>query len=340
MGKTIGLDLGSSTTVICMQDQNENGIKSAPTVIAFEKKTKRVLALGSDAKKMIGRAPAQITVSTPISGGVVTDVENTTLFVTELLENLNVPSVFSHTEMVVTIPGGANKNEETALETAILDANISTFDLVEAPVAIALGAGMPVDLTNSITVVDVGAGQASASIISHGGVVVSSTTKYAGDEMTLAIADYVANTHGIIIGELTAEALKIKLATLNPSSPQKSMRICGKKKATKDNANSRVTRSATITSHELIPVLAPIANVIIATIKKTMQGIPPDISADISDFGILLSGGCAAMDGLAEYIEKAMRVRVFTTKTPSLDAAKGLLRIINGGRAYKNFVKK
>ena len=196
---------------------------------------------------------------------------------------------------------------------------------------------MPLDIATGRMIVDIGAGHADASVISHGGIVISSAVKSAGDAMTEAVAQYVADAHGIEIGELTAEAIKVKLGTLNPSAPQRSLRISGKVRANK-NAD-KITSSAVITSNELIPVLAPFADKIIETITSALENTPPEISSDISDFGILLSGGGAAMNGMAGYIEKALKVKVTTTKAPALDAARGLLRIINGGRTYAKFTR-
>ena len=199
---------------------------------------------------------------------------------------------------------------------------------------------MPLDISTGRMIVDVGAGHTEASIISHGGVVIASSIKSAGDAMTKAIADYVTKAHGIEIGELTAEAIKIKLGTLNPAAPQRSIKISGKVRADKSSKYiDKITASAVITSQELIPVLAPFADKIIETITGALEKTPPEISSDISDFGILLSGGGAALNGLAGYIEKSLKVKVTSTKTPALDAARGVMRIINGGRTYAKFTK-
>lgn len=338
MGKALGFDLGSACTAFCIQDEKE--IRMTPSVIALDKKTQRVMASGNEAKKMIGRTPAAVCVTRPIQNGLVADIASASILITEILEKIESASVFRRAEMVATIPFGTSKNDERALETAITESGIATLDFVEAPLAIALGAGMPLDIATGRIIVDIGAGHASASVISHGGVVLSSGIKTAGDAMTEAVAKYVAEAHGIEIGELTAESIKVKLGTLNPSSPQRSIKISGKVKASKNSIhNDRITASAIITSHELIPVLAPFADRIIETITEALEKTPPEISSDISDFGILISGGGAALNGMAGYIEKALRVKVTTTKAPALDAARGVLRIINGGRMYAKFTR-
>ena len=335
MGKALGFDLGSAFTAFCIQDEREIG--ATPSVIAIEKKEQRIIASGNEAKKMIGRAPSTINISKPIKNGLIDDIPTAALMISGILERLEIASVFKRAEMVATIPFGASKNDEHAFEAAIIDAGISTLEFVETPLAIALGAGMPLDIATGRMIVDIGAGHADASVISHGGVVISCGVKTAGDAMTEAIAHYVSEAHGIEIGELTAEMIKVKLGTLNPSSPQKSIRISGKAKA--DKSTGRITASATITSHELIPVLSPFADKIIDTITGALENTPPEISSDISDFGILLSGGGAALNGIGGYIEKKLKVKVTSTKAPSLDAVRGVLRIINGGRTYAKFTK-
>lgn len=335
MGRALGFDLGSAYTAFCLQDERE--IRTVPSVIAIEKRSQRVIASGNDAKKMIGRAPATINISKPIRNGLVGDISSTALLISEILERLEVASVFKRSEMVATLPFGATKNDEHALEAAITEAGISTLDFVETPLAIALGAGMPLDIATGRMIVDIGAGHADASVISHGGVVISSAVRSAGDAMTEAVASYISEAHGIEVGELTAEAIKVKLGTLNPSAPQRSLKISGKVRADK-NAN-KITSSAVITSHELIPILTPFADKIVETIMSALENTPPEISSDISAFGILLSGGCAAMNGITGYIERALKVKVTTTKAPALDAARGVLRIVNGGRMYAKFTK-
>lgn len=337
MGKAIGLDLGSAYTAFCVQDEREIGI--TPSVIALDKKSQKILASGNEAKKMIGRTPATVCVARPIQNGFVDDISSAAILIAEILERMETASVFKRAEMVATLPYGT-KNDERALSAAITETGINTIDFVDTPVAIALGAGMPLDVTTGRLVVDIGAGHCDAAIISHGGLVLSSIVNYAGDAMTEAVANHITAAHGIEVGELTAETIKVKLGTLNPSSPQRSIKVSGKVKASKDSAHlGKITASAVITSHELIPVLTPIADQIVGNIKTALAKTPPEISSDISDFGILLSGGGAMLNGMSGYIEKALKVKVTTTKAPAMDAARGVLRIMNGGRAYAKFTK-
>lgn len=335
MGKAIGFDIGSAYTAFCVQ--GENDIKMTPTVVTVEKKTDRIIATGNEARLMIGRAPSALNVIRPIKNGVVNDVNAATLFINDILDRTDSASLFKRPEAIATIPYGSPKKEQE-LENAIKDSGILTFDFVYTPIAIALGAGMPVDIPTGRMIVDVGAGHSDASIISYGDVILSSIINTAGDTMTEAIANYITETHGIEVGELTAEAIKTKIATLNPAATLKSVKISGKVRADKNPKQSgKVTASAVITSKELIPVLTPQADKIIENIVTSLKSMPTGIASDITDFGILLSGGGAMLDGLAAYIQKALRIKVTCTKLPQADAVRGLMRIINGGSAFAKF---
>ena len=338
MGKALGFDLGSAYTALCFQDEKD--IKMMASAIALSKKEKLIKASGNEAKSMIGRAPNTIAIERPIKSGYVDDVTTAALLITEILRKTENASVFKKTEAVATIPYAASKNDERALYSAFEESGITTLDFVETPLAIALGAGMPIDMSKGIMVVDAGAGQISSSIISHGGVVSSSETKTGGDAMTDAVAEYIAEAHGIELGELSAELVKIKLGTLSHSTPQKTVKVCGRVAAGKNTMHgNKFTSTAVINSHELIPVLTPLADRIVESINAALKETPPDIASDIADFGILLSGGCAALPGLQSYIEKALKIKVTTTKAPAYDAIRGILRVVNGGRAYAKFTK-
>ena len=338
MSKAIGFDFGSSCTAYCDRDKKE--IMMMPSVVALNKKTKHVLAVGNNARKMIGRTPGSIELTKPIKSGLITDMDAASVLIGEIAEILGASSALRKADRYATLPFGISKSDENAFFEAILSTGAGTINFVDTPKAIALGAGMPLDSSAGRMIVDIGAGYASASIISHGDVVISGSVHSAGDAMTAAVAEYIAEVHGIEVGELTAETIKIKLGTLDPTTVPKSLKVCGKVRPDKNpKLAGRITAAATITSHELIPVLAPFADKIIETITGALENTPPEISSDISDFGILLSGGSAMLDGMATYLRNALGVKVSITKTPAQDAARGLARIIRGGREYSRFTR-
>lgn len=338
MSKSIGFDFGSSCIAYC--DGDKKDIMMMPSAVAFNRKTKQVLAAGADARKMVGRNPNFIEIVKPIKGGTISDTNSVDILISEILQRFDADSVFKKTEFFATIPFGISKSDENAFDTAFLQSRRATLDYVYTPIAIALGAGMPLDISTGRMIVDIGAGHADATIISHGGIVTSSSTKTAGDAITAAVAEYIAEAHGIEVGELTAEAIKVKLGTLDPTKPSRSIKICGKVRPDKNpKFANQITASSVITSHELIPIIAPFADKIVETITVLLEKTPPEISSDISDFGILLSGGSAMLDGMPRYLQQAVGVKISTTKAPAQDAARGLWRVIRGGRAYAKFTK-
>ena len=337
MGKIIGFDFGSAYTSFCVQESTD--IKSVPSVITIDKKATRIIASGNEARSMIGRAPSALEVIKPFKDGVIDNVDATTLLLTEILDRVEKASIFNRTEIIATVPFGVDK-EERELANAIYDTGVASLRLVHTPIAIALGAGMPADLHAGRMIVDIGAGHTDAAIISHGDVVLSSIIKTAGNSMTEAVKTYVLEAHGIEIGELTAEAIKLKIGTLNPQAPVKSVKIFGKVRADKKSDHKKITAGAVITSTELVPVLTPHANVIVSNIVNALKSMPTEIASDVSNFGLLLSGGGAALNGFPEYIQNKLRIKVTTTKTPQADAARGLLRISEGGRAFAKFARQ
>lgn len=335
MGKTLGLDLGSAYTKFCVHDEKD--ARMTPSVITVDKKSDRVIASGNEAKAMIGRAPSSLEVIRPIKNGLVDDVDAAALLLTDLLERTESSSVFGRTAIVATIPFGVDKETRT-LSSVIQDTGISTYEFVYTPIAIAFGTGMPVDIPTGRMIVDIGAGHSDAAIISHGDVVLSSIINTAGNTMTEAIRNYIIENHGIEVGELTAEAIKLKVATLDPRAPLKSVKIFGKVRADKNpKFENKITAGAVITSKELIPVLTPCADRIIENIVYTLKSMPTEIAADVTNFGILLSGGGAALNGFPAYVEKTLRIKANVSKTPQADAVRGLLEIINGGRSYAKY---
>ena len=339
MSKAIGFDFGTSCTAYCAQGLNE--IKLTPSVIAVNQKSGQLLAVGNEARKMIGRAPSAIELIRPVKNGQAVDAGGIATIICDIFENLELSSVLKKAAIYATVPHTSSKdNGERILQNAINEVGRASLDFVDTPIAIALGAGMPPESKKGSLIVDIGAGQVTSSVITHGMTLLSCSINTAGDAMTAAVAEYVANEHGIAVGELTAELIKVKLGTLNPDAPNKSLKISGKVIADKSSKHgNKITATEIITSQELIPVLTPFADKIVDTITQALKNTMPEVSAEILDLGIILSGGGAALDGMTKYIHNALGIKVASTKSPAQDAAKGLLRIMNGGRAFAKFTR-
>lgn len=329
MGKTIGIDLGTAYTRICMG--KDGIILRAPSVISIENRTKQVLAAGVEAKKMIGRTPSNISAVKPIRGGNVANIEHASLLVGTFFDEKDMSSAFRRPTVLSTIPFGASDSERRSIEDTFFDAGASAVLLTEAPLAAAIGAGMKVMSARGAMIVDIGAGTVEVGVISHGRIVISSAIKTAGEAMTDAVIRSVMDNHSVLIGEITAEALKVKLGTLLPTD-RGSIEICGK--STKMGGAAK----ATVSSGELREALTPYAAGIVNTIRGALEEMPPELSSDISDYGIIVCGGGALLPGLPEYIKNALGMNVALAKDPLDCVCLGLNRIISGGSEMRRFI--
>lgn len=329
MGKTIGIDLGTAYTRFCLG--KEGVILRAPSVISIENKTKQVLAVGSEARRMIGRTPANISAIKPIRGGIVANIEHASLLVGTFLEQTELTSAFRRPTVLSAIPFGASESERRAIEDAIFEAGASTVLLTEAPLAAAIGAGMKVMSARGAMLVDIGAGTVEVAVISHGGIVISSALKTAGESMTDAVIRCVMDNHSVLIGEMTAESLKVKLGTLSPVD-RGSIEICGK--STKMGGAAK----AVVSSGELREALLPYGAHIVKTIRGALEAMPPELSSDISDYGILVCGGGSLLPGLTEYIKNDLGMNVARAKDPMDCVCLGINKILCGGSDMRRFI--
>lgn len=322
MSKQMGLDLGTAHTRIVLR--GESGIKRAPSVVALRAGTDEILAVGAEAKQMIGRTPHNILAARPVRGGMVDHIEHASLLLGALFDRIGVTSTFRRPAVVAAIPFGATETQKRALEDAVFEAGAGTVSLIDAPVAAAVGAGIRVAGTGGM-LVDIGAGRTEIAIVGHGGVLVSGNSLTAGDAFTEAIISYLAEEAHILVGENTAEALKHKLGSVDAHTDTPSLTIAGKS----TQMGGAVT--ATITSGMLREALTPLCDRLADSIRRVMEETPPELSAALSELGILMSGGGSLLSGLPEYIGKRLGVRVVRSRAPMDDVAMGILTLSENG---------
>lgn len=330
MGRQIGIDLGTAYTRI--SEDGKGIVLCAPSVISLKGKPEKVIAVGNEARKMIGRTPADITAIRPIRESLVGNIGYTGLLLGALFDRISATSVFKRPNVISTVPCGSNETEKRAVEDAVFEAGGATVDLVEAPIAAALGAGMKISSQSGGLVVDCGAGSVEVAVISHGGIVVASSVKTAGESMNDAIIRYLIDTKSIHIGEMTAEAIKHKIGTLGAATDRGSLNVSGK--STKYGGALTVS----VSSAELREALLPCADIVVETITKALEATPPELSADISNYGILMSGGGSLLDGFPDYISDKLGMSVTRSKNPPNDVSNGLLQIIRSNGAMKRFI--
>lgn len=330
MNNQLGIDVGTANTRICAK--GEGILLRAPSVIAVRTQSHAILASGVEAKRMIGRTPYSVLAAKPVRGGAVSDIELASLMLGDFLNRLGASSLFRRPVVTACIPCGAGENAKRALEDACFEAGASSVALVEKPVAAALGAGIRVASAVGGVLVDVGAGTTSVSVFSHDGIVVSGVSKKAGDAFTEAILEYLAKEQSILVGEGTAEAIKHRIGSLAENCDTRKLEITGK--STKMGGACRVYVSAAMLKEALLPT----AEVILNAIRKVLEETPPELSADITRYGLLLSGGGAMLQGFPEYMAKRLGVRTMLSRHPLDDVCLGLSAILDGGAETARYI--
>lgn len=308
MARQIGIDLGSANTLIYLKD---NGIiLSAPTVISIDKNTGKDICFGMPAKKMLGKTPNNIKVSRPVREGVISDMDDTTLLVSRLLEKTELVSFFSRPDAYVCVPTKCTEVERRAVQTAIYEAGTRNVSIVHEPLAAAIGAGLKVLRARGCMIVDIGEGTTETAIISLGDIVVSRSQKVAGSNLDKAIINHFHNNRRIEIGELTAERLKIKLGTAHARLNRGEAEVIGR------NLANGMVISSTVTSKEILGAIKPTLASIVNQIRLTLELTPPELMSDVLGNGIVLTGGGALLPGLAEYISSELKIKVMVAPKP------------------------
>lgn len=316
----IGIDLGSANTLIYLKD---NGIiLSAPTVISIDKNTGKDLCFGSQAKRMLGKTPEFIKVSRPVREGVIADMDDTTLFISRLLDKTELVSFFSRPDAYACVPTKCTEVERRAVQSAIYDAGTRNVTLVQEPLAAAVGAGMKVLSAKGCMIVDIGEGTTESAVISLGEIVVSRSQKIAGASIDRAIMNYFYNDRRIEIGELTAERLKIKLGAAHAKIDRGELPVYGR------NLNNGMAIASTATSKEMLYAIKPTLASIVHQIKLTLEATPPELTSDICNSGIVLTGGGALLPGIAEYISSELKIKVALAEKPLESVCVGIGKML------------
>ena len=307
--RDIGIDLGTSNTLIC--DKKGRVVIREPSVVAVDVKSKRVLATGDEAKSMIGRTPGSIIAVRPLQDGVIADFDMTSDMLRSFIYRSSKRSLFTRTRVVISIPSDVTEVERRAVEAAVRSAGAQDVELIEEPMAAALGVGLPVyDATGSM-VVDIGGGTCDVAVISLGGIAACKSIKVGGDALDDAIINHLKKEHDLLIGINTAEDIKIKIGSAAPYDGEGAMEVRGR------NTINGLPKSAEITSEEIRQVLSEPVSKIISAIKETLEVTLPELAADIIDKGIYLTGGTSQLRGLPELISQETKIAVHIPENPT-----------------------
>ena len=306
--RDIGIDLGTENTLIC--DRKGRIILSEPSVVAVDVKSRRVLATGSNAKQMIGRTPGSIVAIKPLNDGVIADFDMTADMLHDCIYRSSKRSFFTKTRVVISVPSGVTEVERRAVEDATRSAGASDVELIEEPMAAALGVGLPVNEAKGSIIVDIGGGTCDVAVISLGGIAARKSIKTAGNALDEEIINYMKKSHNLLIGTITAEEIKLKIGSASPYDGEGAMEVRGR------NLTDGLPKSVEITSAEIRNVLSGPVSEIIGAIRETLEVTLPELAADIIDKGIYITGGTSLLRGLPELIESETKIKVHTTDIP------------------------
>lgn len=305
--KDIGIDLGTANTLVYMRGKGI--IIREPSVVAVDVKMDRVRYVGQEAKDVIGRTPGSIVAVRPLKDGVIADFDMTTSMLQEFIRKALKGRAFagSRVRVIICIPSGVTAVERRAVKEATQNAGAKRVSIIEEPMAAAIGAGLPVAEPTGSMIVDIGGGTSEVAVISLGGIVTSRSVRVAGDEFDSSIINYIKKKYNLLIGERTAENIKIAIGSAYPyADNEPSMDIKGR------NLLNGLPENITVTSEEIREALSEPLSHVIEAIKVTLEKTPPELAADIIDQGIMLAGGCALLKGLDLLIhaETGMPVKV------------------------------
>ena len=306
--KDIGIDLGTANTLVFMKGKGI--VMREPSVVAVDVRTDTVLAVGAQAKEMIGRTPGSIVAVRPLKDGVIADFDITATMLKHFIRKAVKSSMFNKAKVIVCIPSGVTEVERRAVEDAARSAGAKDVELIEEPMAAAIGAGLPVAEPTGSMVVDIGGGTSEVAVISLGDIVTSCSVRVAGDKFDESIISYVKKKYNLLIGERTAENIKIRIGSAYPYEDEESMEIKGR------NLIDGLPKNVSISAAEVREALADPLVTIVEAIKSTLEQTPPELSADIIDHGIMLTGGGALLRGLDQLVEQETGMPVHVAERP------------------------
>jgi rod shape-determining protein MreB and related proteins len=321
----IAIDLGTANTLVNVRGKGI--VINEPSWVTIDKRGRQPLAIGLEAKEMMGRTPSNVAVIRPLRDGVISDFDITQVMLEYFIGRVHEQSVvpLPRPRVVVGIPTGVTEVEKRAVYDAVMASGARSAFLIEEPIAAALGAGLPLAEVKGSMVVDIGGGTTEVAVMSMSGVVASRSLRVAGDEMDQDIVQYLRNKYNLLVGEGIAEQIKWKIGSAYPLQPERTMEVRGR------NLVTGLPESIEISSIEMREALAGSVQVIVDTIRDALDEIPPEIVADLMDIGICLAGGGGLLHGLSERLTDELRLRVWVAEDPLTCVARG------AGMVFENF---
>lgn len=330
-GNCIGIDLGTANSLVCTP---EKGIViREPSVVTYDMSNDRVISIGASAKKMIGKTPYGIATVRPLRDGVIADFSLTLVMLKLLIKRAMHSSMLARPKVIICIPYGITDVEKRAVENAAIEAGASGVALIDEPVAAAIGAGLPMRQSSGHMIVDIGGGTTEVAVVTGGGVAVSKSLRIAGDACDKAICEYIRKKFNVLIGESTAEEIKVEIGSVHPSTDIGMLEVRGRNLAT------GLPSVFNIYAKEIHEAIKEPISAILDVIKTTLEVTPPELCADLYDNGITLAGGGALLSGMGILVQEKTGLPVYIAKHPLDCVAEGITKVMTS-KGYKNVLQE
>ena len=320
IGSDIGIDLGTASILVYIKGKGV--VLKEPSVVAFDRDTNKIKAIGEEARLMIGRTPGNIVAVRPLRQGVISDYTVTEKMLKHFIQKAVGKRSLKKPMVSVCVPSGVTEVERKAVEDATYQAGARHVEIIEEPIAAAIGAGIDISRPCGNMIVDIGGGTTDIAVISLGGTVVSTSIKVAGDDFDEAIVRYMRKKHNLLIGERTAEEIKIKIGSVYPRKETAAVEVRGR------NLVTGLPKTIAVTSEETEEALREAAGQIVEAVHSVLEKTPPELAADIADRGIVLTGGGCLLQGLEELIEEKTGINTMTAEDPMTAVAIGTGKFI------------
>ena len=328
--KKIGIDLGTANTLVYIPKRGI--IINEPSVVAISIADKKVLAVGEEAKEMLGRTPDTITASRPLRDGVIADYRTTESMLRYFINKALGGVHFFRPEVMVSVPAGITSTERRAVIDATLQAGAKAAFIIKEPIAAAIGANIPIGSASGHMIIDLGGGTSEIAVISHGGIVASTSVRIGGNRLDAAITDYTRRKYGLAIGDRSAEELKITIGSALPMEERMSMDIRGRDMIT------GLPKTITVSSDDITEAIQDELASIVQAVKSVLQETPPELAADVIDKGMVLSGGTALLRNLDQLLAQATGVPSYVADEALLCVARGTGIALENLESYKRSI--
>jgi len=330
--KKLGIDLGTANSLVW--EVGKGLVLNEPTVVAVAAESKKVLAVGAEAKQMLGRTPEFIYACRPMKDGVIADYEITEAMLRYFIQKSCGRFLFIKPEVMICVPAGVTQVEQKAVVEATVSAGARIVYLIDQPLAAAIGAHIPVAEASGNMIVDVGGGSTEAAIISLGGVVAHRSVRVAGNKIDDAIANFARKKYGLLVGEQTAEEIKMKIGTAIPPEKGETLEVSGR------DTLYGLPKTAIISAAEVAEAIQGPLKQILSAVKGVLEETPPELVSDIVDKGIILSGGTALLTNLDKFLSDNLNVAVHIVEEPFLSVVKGTAIALENLEFYKRAIRK